>query len=684
MQHMRVRGSKVLILVCVILSAAGLCVHVKSLRTRTVFSHKNFYEQDSHSCKMVMSSYIYLTPEQKSMVLQPGSLMSLTCTYILSVLSTYGKYAELRLIGWKSSKQFIGYVSKIKAARLLASSLSPGTILMMTDAFDVIVQKRLECTYLREILEEKYNRKMVFVGEKQCYPLSRRKYMNGEACKDYPEVGRSELSRRLNGGSWVGFAQDVVRACDIFLSNYNSWKKEYFRDHDYEKIVKYLPSIKNAAGQDQYGFAVLYLYGDPSVVAIDTNSEIFITDSGYLRQSGEERTTIRQDGFLFDRVSETFPAVVHFNAGKNVFLEKVKHLPWMQDSNIPLKIKDMPILLGPDLDDLSVISTTFKTLCPTTQDSFPHDEPSISNFGYSHTYEELHSRIGLSEEEFFSVFSINFCSFMIRECVDYSDVYRLSSFVPMPQLAYYNSSTYGEERYLNLSSVYNDLPSVPESSLGTCAFIASGSILSELGKIIDAHDSVIRLSTSNLSKVKKYRGCKVDVVVIKPHRRRFNQELDRCESDVKFYWEPSPVFTYGNPNSKDKNKNPHGTLPVLVKERPILKTIVNYNDNKNASPAYPLNDLASDYVEKLFSSITKKQGKLKVASSGFRLLVQLIMSGRCQSIDAYGFSGKREPVYFSSNRKEKMSFWHDPALELDILKAWAEYKGNKNTSFSIF
>ena len=103
---------------------------------------------------------------KKSLALQADSLMSLTCTYILSVLNAYGKNAELRLIGWKSSKRFVGYVSKIKAARLLASSLSPGTILMMTDAFDVIVQKHLECTYLRKILETKYNRKMVFVGEK--------------------------------------------------------------------------------------------------------------------------------------------------------------------------------------------------------------------------------------------------------------------------------------------------------------------------------------------------------------------------------------------------------------------------------------------------------------------------------------------------------------------------------------
>ena len=683
MQHIRRIGTHRLIFLSISIATAGLCFHFTTLSARMDLSLNS--KEDSRSCKFVMSSYIYLTPEQKSLTLQADSLMSLTCTYILSVLNAYGKNAELRLIGWKSSKRFVGYVSKIKAARLLASSLSPGTILMMTDAFDVIVQKRLECSYLRKILETKYNRKMVFVGEKQCYPLSRRKYRNGEACNDYPESSGSELSRRLNGGSWVGFAQDVVQACDVFLSNFKSWKKEYFRNDEYERIVKHLPTIRNSAGQDQYGFAVLYLYGDPGIIAVDTHSEIFITDSGYLQLSGEARTVPGQDGFLFDIVSGDFPAVIHFNAGKDVFREKVKHLPWMEDSNIPLKMKDMPILLGPDLDDASVTSIPFKMLCPRTHHhSFSNSKPSLSNYTYFHSYKKLASRIGLKEKDFFSVFSKISCSFLIKECVNFADVYRISSVVPMPHLAYYNSSIYGEENYLNISLVYKNLPSVPPNSWGRCAFIASGSIKTEFGEKIDAYDNVIRLSTANLSRVKKYRGCKVDIVVIKPHRRTFNQELDQCESSVKFYWEPSPVFTYGNPNSKDKSKNPRGTVPSLVKERPILKTIVNYNNNDDESPPYPSNDLASDYVERLFSSISKKQNNLRVASSGFRLLVQLIMSGRCSRVDAYGFSGQRKPVYFSSSKKEKMSFWHDAALELDILEAWAAYKGDKKTDFSVF
>ena len=164
MQHIRRIGTQGLTFLCIIIATAGQCFHFTTLSARMDLSLNS--KEDSRSCNFVMSSYIYLTPEQKSLALQADSLMSLTCTYILSVLNAYRKNAELRLIGWKSSKRFVGYVSKIKAARLLASSLSPGTILMMTDAFDVIVQKHLDCTYLRKILETKYNRKMDFFGEK--------------------------------------------------------------------------------------------------------------------------------------------------------------------------------------------------------------------------------------------------------------------------------------------------------------------------------------------------------------------------------------------------------------------------------------------------------------------------------------------------------------------------------------
>ena len=136
------------------------------------------------NCKLVLSSYILLPQDQKRLAKQPNSMMNLTCTYVLSILNTFGENAELRLIGWKSSLRFEGFVSKIRAARLLASSLSPDTILMMTDAFDVIVQKPIGCTHLREILDTKYDGKMIFVGEKQCYPLSRKKYFQGIQTKE--------------------------------------------------------------------------------------------------------------------------------------------------------------------------------------------------------------------------------------------------------------------------------------------------------------------------------------------------------------------------------------------------------------------------------------------------------------------------------------------------------------------
>ena len=175
-------------------------------------------------CKFVLSSYISLSPEQKLMKNEPNTLLYYTCSYILSALNSFGNSVEFRLIGWKSLHKFDGYISKVKAARLLAHSLDPKAILMLTDAFDVVVQKRIPCEFLRSLLETKYKGKMVFVGEKQCYPLSRKKYANGVACEDYSKKSRGNTwTSKLNGGSWVGFAGDITRVCDIFISNFVFW-----------------------------------------------------------------------------------------------------------------------------------------------------------------------------------------------------------------------------------------------------------------------------------------------------------------------------------------------------------------------------------------------------------------------------------------------------------------------------
>ena len=255
----------------------------------------------------------------------------------------------------------------------------------------------------------------------------------------------------------------------------------------------------------------------------------------------------------------------------------------------------------------------------------------------------------------------------------------------MPKLPYFNASMYFRETYYNITNaVYRSLPSIQEFSWGRCAFVASGSIKEKYGTKIDSHDTIFRLSTHNLYKFREYRGSKVDVLIIKPHRRRFNHNMEPLEKNVKYYWEPSPVFTYGNPSASDLRSNKNRNLfPKLLRGRPILRTIVNYNYNRQGSPPYPVSDLASDYVEKLFQNITKQRNSIQVASSGFRFLVQLIMSGRCTNVSAFGFSGMQGPTHFSK-RKENMGSWHDPEFELNILKKWTEFNELQSKKFRVY
>ena len=98
--------------------------------------------------------------------------------------------------------------------------------------------------------------------------------------------------------------------------------------------------------------------------------------------------------------------------------------------------------------------------------------------------------------------------------------------------------------------------------------------------------------------------------------------------------------------------------------------MVDYGSNDESSPPYPLSDEAAVYVERLFEMISNFTGSHTVPTSGFRFLVQLILSKRCTSIGAFGFSGGTESVYFREIMKEKVTKWHNPSIELSIMRVW--------------
>jgi hypothetical protein len=52
-------------------------------------------------------------------------------------------------------------------------------------------------------------------------------------------------------------------------------------------------------------------------------------------------------------------------------------------------------------------------------------------------------------------------------------------------------------------------------------------------------------------------------------------------------------------------------------------------------------------------------------------------------VSAFGFSGVQGPVHFARKKKENMSSWHDPELELNILKEWAKYSMLRSKKFVV-
>mmetsp|Transcript_17373 Transcript_17373/g.20859 ORF Transcript_17373/g.20859 Transcript_17373/m.20859 type:complete len:532 (+) Transcript_17373:285-1880(+) len=287
---------------------------------------------------LVLASYAYLDDAHLSKRSQnnPMSHVSLFCKFLRSSLA----YAEqpLHLIGWKSTTSFKDYTDKIREANKFAKELPPDTIIVLVDAFDVLVQDKIDAEHFAHVLRTEYPNGMVFAGEGKCYPLERRRYNNGQACKDYSKSPLGVLTNYLNGGSWAGFAKDVAEITDDFMRMNDKWDPAYFGSN-YKK-VKTLPVIKDGAGADQYGFALMAIYGANKRVFIDTKAELFVCDSGYVgtyRANWERMVWGREKKKYKDVLTKGYPAIIHYNAGKKKFFTHANAV--LDETRIPVRDK---------------------------------------------------------------------------------------------------------------------------------------------------------------------------------------------------------------------------------------------------------------------------------------------------------------------------------------------------------
>jgi len=325
---------------------------------------RNISKPTKTAQQALLANYVWLSSDKKRTITRANSTVRLFCHHLESALRQSG--LEHRLVGWNSKIVFRGYKEKVLEAYHLAKSLHPDTVLIMVDAFDVLIQSPIDVDHIAHVLRTKYPRRVLFAGEGKCYPLHRKRYARGIACRDYPKSPLGEYSRYLNGGSWVGFARDVSDVMELFLDQISSWNESIYRPADFRRVVSKLPPIIDAAGQDQYGMAVMYVYARDQRVAVDVSSDVFVCDSGFIdtRFRGKWQRLVFDDDkhALRDTLTNRYPPIIHYNAGKNKFANVVLRMPWNRQRECFSDVGER--LLNVSSSDQSTISSiAFHQIC---------------------------------------------------------------------------------------------------------------------------------------------------------------------------------------------------------------------------------------------------------------------------------------------------------------------------------
>lgn len=237
-----------------------------------------------------------------------------------------------------------------------------------------------------------------------------------------------------------------------------------------------------------------------------------------------------------------------------------------------------------------------------------------------------------------------FCPYLTKECVVPEKVYkRWMSNKKLPGGGRWITNFFTNEQF-------EELPSLPPGTFGTCALVSLADTIQrvEWGKIIDAHDTVLRVGHPPIKGFERHVGSRVDVVI--GRGATLGEKLPPGYENVAYTLGASFVGTnatavvpWGLPKLWEKD------TPVLTKEliKELYKRMVDPMPNKPRGP-----------------------------TTGIGVVLGVAFSALCTRLDVYGMSPYNGGHYFCNKGSThtfqqfyttsscgKLQFVHSPGIE---------------------
>jgi len=246
-----------------------------------------------------------------------------------------------------------------------------------------------------------------------------------------------------------------------------------------------------------------------------------------------------------------------------------------------------------------------------------------------------------------------FCPYLTRECVVPGSEYTFRKRKKATKSGFF------EQTVIINRERWNELPSIPPRSLGTCALVGLGDVLKVepgWGALIDAHETVIRIGTPPLAGLENIVGGRVDVILCR--------SLGSREAKPPIEYRNASFMLGCEYNGLNGTSARRWGLPV-------------YWRKGNPNPVRSLPGKMYEMVDPLNNA--KK--KPRHAMTGLVYAMGILMSGWCSRLDMFGFSPFHGTHYFCGYRTKSQAMKkyypshscavvkqaHSPALDSWIL-----------------